>query len=66
MGIQNRDFHPADKIEGCFAGIVGLPVCELNDLLDLMGAPLTRNGRLICEQFHYYEQGIYEQMMATV
>ena len=31
--IQNVEFHPVDRLEGCYANIMGLPVCTLEDLL---------------------------------
>jgi MAF protein len=31
--IQHRDFNPVQKITGCYANVVGLPLCHLTDLL---------------------------------
>ena len=35
--IQNDDFDPAPTIEGCFANVVGLPLCHLTRTLAKMG-----------------------------
>ena len=32
-GIQDADFRPVDRIEGCFANVVGLPLCEVRRAL---------------------------------
>ena len=32
-GIQDADFRPVDRVEGCFANVVGLPLCEVRRVL---------------------------------
>ncbi len=36
--IQNREFAPVERIEGCYANVVGLPLCALACLLRALGA----------------------------
>ena len=31
--IQHPDFHPVENLEGCFASVMGLPLCRLTYLL---------------------------------
>ncbi len=31
--IQHRDFHPAQELHGCYANVMGLPVCHLAVML---------------------------------
>jgi MAF protein len=31
--IQHSGFHPVERLEGCYANIMGLPMCTLEDLL---------------------------------
>ena len=31
--IQHREFHPVNEIRGCYAGVMGLPLCHLARLL---------------------------------
>ncbi|MBL7202415.1 MAG: septum formation protein Maf [Anaerolineae bacterium] len=31
--IQNAHFHPVARMEGCYASVMGLPLCELGELL---------------------------------
>jgi MAF protein len=33
-GIQHAGFHPAEKITGCFASVMGMPLCHLLRLLE--------------------------------
>ncbi len=35
--IQNADFHPVARLEGCFAGVMGLPLALTADLLARAG-----------------------------
>lgn len=39
--IQHADFHPAERVEGCYACVMGLPVCHVVRALEQYGlAPL--------------------------
>jgi MAF protein len=38
-GIQDARFHPVARLQGCYASVMGLPLCELARLLGLAGAP---------------------------
>jgi septum formation protein len=35
--IQHPDFQPVDKLSGCFAGVMGLPLCHLERSLRKLG-----------------------------
>lgn len=37
--IQNREFAPVAAITGCYANVVGLPVCQVVALLEAVGYP---------------------------
>ena len=36
-GIQDESFHPADRIEGCYLNVVGLPLCAVARGLRTLG-----------------------------
>jgi predicted house-cleaning NTP pyrophosphatase (Maf/HAM1 superfamily) len=36
-GIQNAQFHPVSRLRGCYASVMGLPLCRLAELLSLAG-----------------------------
>lgn len=38
---QDPSFNPADRIDGCYANVIGLPVCDVLTLLDRIGVPTT-------------------------
>jgi len=35
--IQNKSFHPARSIKGCYANVVGLPLCHVAQVFEEMG-----------------------------
>ena len=39
-GIQDRPFTPAERINGCYLNVVGLPMCLTSDLFQLAGLSL--------------------------
>ena len=44
-GIQNAQFQPTERIDGCYFNVVGLPLCTLVDLLAQFGIyPLNKGS----------------------
>lgn len=38
--IQHREFHPVDSLNGCYANVIGLPLCHLARMLtEILPAP---------------------------
>jgi len=46
--IQNSAFNPVARIEGCYANVVGLPLCHLYALLRAWGLALEQHPLEIC------------------
>lgn len=42
--VQHRDFRPVARVEGCFANVMGLPVCRVAEVLREFGAPVRSPG----------------------
>lgn len=38
--IQDPVFHPAERVDGCYLNVVGLPLCKLSTLLIQAGFPV--------------------------
>jgi hypothetical protein len=38
-GIQDADFNPVARLQGCYASVMGLPLCDLARLLRRACAP---------------------------
>lgn len=41
-GIQHRGFHPVAHLEGCYANVMGLPMCTLCAMLTAQGVTLPQ------------------------
>jgi septum formation protein len=48
--IQHAGFHPVEDLRGCFAGVMGLPLCHLVRLLRRMGVEPEVDVPLACQQ----------------
>ncbi len=44
-GIQDREFQPVGRIEGCYLNVVGLPLCTVVRLLSRVGADVQLQPR---------------------
>ena len=43
-GVQDTQFSPAERVEGCYLNVVGLPLCRAADLLSRMGVSCVQGG----------------------
>ncbi len=46
--IQHSGFHPVDHVDGCWANVVGMPLCQLNPLLFESGCTPAGAIHLTC------------------
>ena len=44
--VQDPHFRPAERVEGCYLNVVGLPLCRTADLLARMGLPRVQGVAL--------------------
>ena len=47
--IQHPEFHPVARMEGCYASVMGLPVCHVIRLMRIMGLQPDRDFFVGCE-----------------
>ena len=47
--IQHPDFHPVEGFTGCFASVMGLPLCHLARILEKIGVPVDAEMPLLCQ-----------------
>jgi septum formation protein len=60
--IQHKGFHPVEDFHGCFASVMGLPLCHLRRLaarFDLLVSPTLVEE---CERVNHYACPIYRQV----
>ncbi len=52
--IQHPDFHPVENFSGCYAGVMGLPLCHLAVLLRKSGVDIDAEMPQRCQRFLAY------------
>jgi septum formation protein len=52
--IQHQNFNPVEQIEGCYASIMGLPLCHLAKALAQLGLTLPVDVPQACQRFTGY------------
>ena len=53
-GIQSRDFAPVVALDGCYAGVMGLPLADFCDLLAAFGVPTPVAPQAACLLFNTF------------
>ena len=61
--IQHAGFHPVKSLDGCYANVVGLPLCHLARMLHRLGLPPRANLPLACQAALGYQCPVYEQIL---
>jgi septum formation protein len=62
--IQNRAFKPVTGFSGCFANVMGLPLCNLTRTLRKAGMEPPVNVPLSCQQNLSYACPVYQAILA--
>jgi septum formation protein len=57
--IQHADFHPVEMMKGCYASVMGLPLCHVTRLLIQMEVAQRTNVPGNCQAFLNYECPVY-------
>jgi septum formation protein len=52
--IQHQSFSPVERIEGCYASVMGLPLCHLAGVLLQLGLTLPVDVPQACQSFTGY------------
>ena len=67
--IQDWRFHPVDRIEGCYANVMGLPLCHLFAMLapqGLVPTPSLAGPWRACERHLERTCGVAEGILAAI
>ncbi len=52
--IQNPDFQPVERLSGCYASVMGLPLCHLLRVLHKLDVPYDGEVPARCQFFLHY------------
>ena len=50
--IQHKQFHPCTGVQGCYANVMGLPLCHLAMLLESAGCKVEADVPQACQQYN--------------
>lgn len=62
--IQNRSFHLVAAVEGCYANVMGFPLCHLYRLLVRWGRQPEHTPVERCQEFTGYPCRVYKDILA--
>ena len=63
--IQNPEFAPVAHIGGCYANVMGLPLCHLARALQLLGYPLRVDVPAVCRSHTGFDCTYYSELAGT-
>jgi septum formation protein len=62
-GIQHAGFHPVEGFRGCYASVMGLPLCHLIRALDRVGVSPAADVPSVCQQVNDYPCPVYREIL---
>ncbi len=62
--IQHPGFHPVDKLAGCYANVMGLPLCHLTRSLTHLGIEPKVNVPQTCQAALGYDCSAYSKILS--
>jgi len=61
--IQHAEFHPVETLSGCFASVMGLPLCHVTRLLRKMDVNPSADVPMNCQKYLEYDCPVYENIL---
>lgn len=61
--IQHVGFHPVERLSGCYANVVGLPLCHLTRALRRLGIAPAANTPQACQAALSYDCPVYASIL---
>jgi MAF protein len=61
--IQHPVFRPVSRLSGCYAGVVGLPLCHLTWSLNRAGVEVDVDIAAACQAHHSYDCPVFERVL---
>jgi septum formation protein len=62
--IQNDSFNPVQELKGCFANVMGMPLCHLSLLLRELNLEMTSSIANRCQEAIQYQCPVYFKILA--
>jgi len=62
--IQHPEFHPVEGFSGCFASVMGLPLCHLERALRALGDPSSGDVPAACQAELKYDCPVFPAILS--
>lgn len=62
--IQHAGFHPAERFSGCYASVMGLPLCHLARMLRRAGVAAAADIAQSCQSALQYTCPVFQRVLA--
>lgn len=62
--IQHPEFRPVERLAGCYATVVGLPLCHLVRALRKLETKISADVPSSCQEHHKYDCSIFDQILS--
>jgi MAF protein len=63
--IQHGGFHPVENLQGCYASVMGLPLCHLLVALRRFGWEAPEDLPKRCQQTLHYQCPVFEEILRS-
>lgn len=63
--IQHAEFHPVENLSGCFASVMGLPLCHVTRLLRKMEVNPNADVPMNCQKHLEYDCPVYAKILSS-
>ena len=63
--IQHAGFHPVENFSGCFANVMGLPLCHVTRSLRKLGVEAPNDVPMLCQKHIRYECPVFETILTS-
>jgi septum formation protein len=60
--IQHAGFHPVENFQGCFASVMGLPLCHIKRMAKRFRKPISESQESDCQRVNHYTCQIFQQI----
>jgi septum formation protein len=60
--IQHAGFHPVESFRGCFASVMGLPLCHIKRMAKRLREPISESLESECQRVNHYSCQIFKQI----
>jgi septum formation protein len=64
--IQHPEFHPVQNLQGCYANVMGLPLCHLFRTLLKTGFLISKDVPAACQAFLEYDCPVFDKILESI